>query len=444
MPTPPHIRRTTRTTRNSRTTSVTAVAAIAALSGAGLIALGAAPTAVADEPAPALVLGDIAPIDGVKPGSSFDPPVTVSNKGTEAADKVWVYYSVTRGLDYAAIPSNCQAHQVPSYDEMTEKSNVVCEFDQSVAPGGVGYVPEKPLSIKALDRALHDDLRVSVSDTHPELDENATTPVAGTAPPVKLVERQGGGKATESAVDVPVTSVNTADYQVTGAKLAGRVGDTVALKVKFTNAGPAWVLTGYEDPLVSVLVTPPAGTSVVKANGYCEPKGKAYACGVSQRWIDEGKGETYTFQLKIDKQVAGAKGSVALSDEARPFDPDKANDKAAITLDVTGGGGASGSSGSGGSSGSSGGSGGSTGGSGGSTGGSGGSSGTGGSDGGSSATGGSGSSSAGGAGSSTTGGDLATTGTSSSTLPIAAAAGAAVVAGAGILFVVRRRAQNRD
>lgn len=414
MPTPPHIRRASRHSR-------AALTAVAALSGAGLIALGTVPAAFADESAPALVIGDIAPIDGVKPGSGFDLPVTVANKGTTAAGKAWVYYSVTRGLDYAAIPSNCQAHQVPSYDEMTEKSNVVCEFDQPVEPGVV-YAPEKPLAVKALDRALHDDLRVSVWDTEPSLDEAATPPVAGTAPAVKLVERQGGGEGAESAVDVPVTSVNTADYQVTGAQLAGRVGETVPLKVTFTNAGPAWVLTKEGDPLVKVLITPPAGTSVVKPHGFCEPKGEAYECGTSQRWVNEGGGETYTFQLKIDKEVAGAKGSVALSSEARPFDPDKANDKATVTLDVTGGG----ASGSGGSTG------GSTSGSTGSTGG------DGGSDGGSSATGGSGSSSTGGNEPTTTGGDLASTG-SSSTLPIAGAAAAAVVAGTGVILVVRRR-----
>ncbi|MFC8826993.1 LAETG motif-containing sortase-dependent surface protein [Streptomyces sp. NPDC057137] len=404
MPIPPRNRGDRRISRT----------AVAALSAAGLVALcAAAPTAFADETAPGLVLGDIAPIEGVKPGSSFDPSVTVANKGTKAVDAVWVYYSVTRGLGYAEIPSNCQAHQVPSYDEMTEKSNVVCKFDQAVEPGTV-YAPEKPLAVKALPHALHDDLRVTVGDTEPGLDEAATTPVAGTAPAVKLVERAAGGEATKDAVDVPVTSVNTADYQVTGAALKGAVGDTVTLTAKFANAGPAWVLTKEGDPLVEVLITPPAGTSVAKSHGFCEAKGKALACGTSQRWVNEGGGETYTIKLKIDKQVAGAKGSVALSTEARPFDPDKANDKADITLDVTGGG-STGSSGS----------------TGGSTNGSGSSGGSGGSAGGSSST--------GGTGSTTTGGNLAATGSSSATLPIAVAAAAAVVVGAGGLVVVRRR-----
>lgn len=224
---------------------------------------------------------------------------------------------------------------------------------------------------------------------------------------------------------MPVTSVNTADYQVTGARLKGRVGDTVTMKVKFTNAGPAWVLREEGDRRFNVLVTPPAGTSVVTPHGYCDAKGAVYACGTSERWVNEGGGETYTFKLKIDKQVAGAKGSVALSTEARPFDPDKANDRADITLDVTGDGSTGGSTGT------------STGGSGTSTGNSSGGSGT--TTVGSSATGGSGSSSAGGTGPAATGGDLASTGSSEATLPLVGAATAAVGLGAGAILVARRR-----
>ncbi|MEU8986708.1 hypothetical protein AB0C98_09530 [Streptomyces sp. NPDC048558] len=393
MPMPPHNRRASR-------------AAVAVLGAAGLIALVAAPAAFGDEAAPELVIGGLEPIDGVKPGSSFDLPVTVANKGTGAAEKVWVSYSVTRGLDFAEVPSNCRAQQVPSYDEMPERWIAVCAFDQVMEPGVV-YTPEKPLRVRALARALNDELRVRVGDVDPGADENGTAPVAGTAPAVKLVEGPAGGEGSARFVDVPVISVNTADYQVTGAELKGRVGETVTMKVKFTNAGPAWVLTKEGERLVKVMITPPAGTSVVKPHGFCEVEGDAYACGTSQRSVNEGGQETYTFQLKIDKRVADAKGSVALSTEARPFDPNKANDKADITLDVAGGG-TSGSTGS------------PTTGSDGSTGGSS----TGDVD-----------------GTTTNGGTLAETG--SSTLPIAGVAAAVLVTGAGTLLIVRgRRAQS--
>ncbi|MFJ5726034.1 hypothetical protein [Streptomyces sp. NPDC093149] len=387
MPIPAHNRRA------SRAVAVT-------LSAAGLIALAAAPAAFGDETAPELVIGGIEPVNGVKPGSSFDLSATVANKGTKAAEKVWVSYGVTRGLDFAEVPSNCRTQQVRSYDEMPERWIAVCAFDQVMEPGTV-YTPERPLRVKALDRALNDELRVNVWDVDPGADENGTQPVAGTAPAVKLVEGQAGSEGTARVVNVPVSSVNTADYQVTGAALKGSVGDTVKMKVKFINAGPAWILTKQGERSVSVMITPPAGTSVVKRGQFCQAKGKAYVCGM--RSLNEGSQETYTFELKIDKRVANSKGQVALSTEARPFDPNKANDKADITLDVTGGE--------------------PTGSTGGSANVSGGSAG--------------GSSTAGDDGTTTNGGTLAETG--SSTLLITGAAAAAVATGAGMLFIVRRR-----
>ncbi|MFF8612134.1 hypothetical protein [Streptomyces sp. NPDC015350] len=396
MPIPPHHRRASR-------------AAAAALGVAGLIALATAPAAFGDETAPELVVGGVEPVKGLKPGSSFDLSATVANKGTGAAEKVWVSYGVTRGLDFAEVPSNCLTQRVPSYDEMPERTIAVCAFDQVVEPGTV-YTPEKPLRVAALDRAYNDELRVNVWDVDPGADENGTTPVAGTAPAVKLVEGQAGNEGSARVVSVPISTVNTADYQVTGAALKGSVGDTVKMKVKFTNAGPAWILTKPGDRSVSVMITPPAGTSVVKRGQFCRAEDKkTYVCGM--RSLNEGGQETYTFELKIDKRVTNAKGRVALSTEPRPFDPDKANDRADITLDVTGGG--------------------STGSTGGPADASGGSA---------DASG--GSSTAGGDGTTTNGDILAETG--SSTLPIAGAAAAAVAAGAGTLLVMRRRSRSTD
>lgn len=309
-------------------------AAAGAVGAAALITLAAAPSAVGEEPVPELVVGDTEPIDGLQPGSSFDVPVTVGNKGPGTAGKVWVSYSVTRGLDYAEMPSNCRVQHIPPYDEMLERWVAVCAFDQAVEPGAV-YTPEKPLRIKALDRALNDELRVRVGAFDPGSDENGSTPVQGTAPAVKLVGGGAGEPGSAPFVDVPVTSVNTADYRVTGAALKAAVGDTVSMTVKFTNAGPAWILTREGDRLVTVVVTPPAGTSVVKPGWFCHAEGRTYVCGVPS--VNEGSETSYTFDLRIDKQVANARGSVALSTEPRPFDPDKSNDRADITLDVMGG-----------------------------------------------------------------------------------------------------------
>lgn len=220
-----------------------------ALGAVALIALGASPAVADDDPATGLVLGKIAAIDGAKPGSDFDVPVTFTNTGTKALDKVWLSYAVTRGLSHQDLPSNCLRYDVGSYDEIPESSDAICEFDQTVEPGVV-YAPEKSLTLNATDHALYDRLRVVVEDSDNPPGDPVPDPVHGTAPAVKLVEVPDATPAAPGsaehdgwdAVDVPVTAANTADFQVSGAQLKGKVGDTVDLTVKFTNAGPGWVL----------------------------------------------------------------------------------------------------------------------------------------------------------------------------------------------------------
>ncbi len=406
-----------------------------------LIALGATPAA-AEDSAPGLVLGDIAPVDGAEPGSSFDVPASFTNTGTEALGKVWLSYRVSHGLSHTELPSNCLRWKVGGFDEMPVGDEAVCEFDQTVEPGVV-YAPEKALTVDVLDSALYDRVRVVVSAYDGAPGDDATSgPVRGTGPAIKLVERHDATPAAPGSAehedwdadDVPVTAVNTADFQVTGAQLKGRVGDTVDLKVTFTNAGPAWVYRETAGtPATKVLIKMPAGTTVTKGHGYCKPVSGSYECGTSQAWVDEGGGETYTFKLRIDKAVPGAKGSVTLGGKPRPFDDDKSNDTAAITLDVAG----SGSTGGSGSATSTGGSGSASTGGTGSTGGSGSSAGA--STGGESTT---GSSATGATDASVADGDLASTG-SGSTLPLAGAAAAAVAAGAGAVLLVRRRRAAR-
>jgi hypothetical protein len=397
-----------------------------------LIALGATPAA-AEDGAPSVALGKVSPVDGVKPGSTFETPVTFTNTGDAAADKVWLEYTVTRGLSHAELPSNCVRYTIPSYDEAPERSQAVCEFDQTIEPGKV-YAPEQAWTLKALDHALYDRLRVVVETSEPTPDENASDPVRGTGAAVKLVEKSGATPAPPSEhgdwddAEVQVTADNTADFKVSGADLKGKVGDTVDLSVKFTNAGPGWVLRDRDVAATKVRVTMPEGATVTKAHGFCDKvTAGTYECGTAQAWVDENGGQTYTFKLRIDKAVTGAEGSVALAGKSRPFDHDTSDDTAPITLDVAGKGGAS----------------------------SGGSGTAGGSGGSASATpgtgAGSGHDSSGGstgstgdtANSPTTDGNLASTG-SGATLPIAATAAAAVAAGAGAVVVARRRRAARN
>src|SRR4051812_43470466 len=80
--------------------------AVGTIGVGALITLSSAPCAVAEGSGAGLLLGTIAPIGGMQPGSTFEAPVAFENQGTQALEKVWLRYTVTQGLDYADVPSN--------------------------------------------------------------------------------------------------------------------------------------------------------------------------------------------------------------------------------------------------------------------------------------------------------------------------------------------------
>ncbi|WP_206272894.1 LAETG motif-containing sortase-dependent surface protein [Streptomyces globisporus] len=408
----------------------------AAVAAAALVALGAVPALAAD-PEPDLGVGTIAPVKGVQPGSSFSAPLTFVNKGTAEVPEVWVTYAVSPGLEADETYKNCTYYTVASHDEMPASNVASCKIDQPLKPGVV-YGTAQPVSLKALDSAFRDDLRVAIGVDEPGPgDGGATEPVPGTGDPLTLIEK---GPATdadrtnhpEPYAEADVTAANTADFALTGDERKGKVGEKVTATVKFANKGPARVQGARVQSVTTVDVRIPKGTSVVKPHGFCDAVTKThYRCGTSQSWVDVNGGESYPFVLRIDKAVGRTTGEVSFTGQERPFDRNAENDTAQIVIDTGKDEGTAGSSGSDGSSGSTGGSS-STGGSGstgststtGSTATSGGSVDTGGS-------------TTGGA-TPQTGGNLAATG-SDSTGPLTGMAAAAVAAGGAILWAVRRR-----
>ncbi|MGW4035302.1 LAETG motif-containing sortase-dependent surface protein [Streptomyces sp. NPDC004778] len=408
----------------------------AAVAAAALVALGAVPALAAD-PEPDLGVGTIAPVKGLQPGSSFSAPLTFLNKGTAEVPEVWVTYAVSPGLKADETYKNCTYYTVTSHDEMPASNVASCKIDQPLKPGVV-YGTAKPVSLKALGSAFRDDLRATIGVDEPSPgDGGASDPVPGTGDPLTLVEK---GPATdadrtnhpEAYAETDVTAANTADFALSGDEQKGKAGERVTATVKFANKGPARVQGTRDQSVTTVDIHIPKGTSVVKPHGFCDAVTKThYRCGTSQSWVDVNGGESYPFVLRIDKAVGRTTGEVSFTGQERPFDRNAENDTAQIVIDTGKDEGTAASSGSGGSSGSTGGS--------SSTGGSG-------STGSTSTTGGPGTSggSADTGGSTTggatpqTGGNLAATG-SDSTGPLIGMAAAAVAAGGGIVWAVRRR-----
>ncbi|MGW4836149.1 LAETG motif-containing sortase-dependent surface protein [Streptomyces globisporus] len=407
-----------------------------AVAAAALVALGAVPALAAD-PEPDLGVGTIVPVKGVQPGSAFSAPLTFLNKGTEEVSGVWVTYAVSPGLKADETYKNCTYYTIGSSDEMPASNVASCKIDQPLKPGVV-YGTAKPVSLKALDSAFRDDLRATIGVDEPSPgDGGATDPVPGTGDSLTLVEKAPATDADrknhpEAYAETDVTAANTADFALTGDEQKGEVGKKVTATVKFANKGPARVQGTRGESVTTVDIRIPKGTSVVKPHGFCDAVTKThYRCGTSQSWVDVNGGESYPFVLRVDKAVGRTTGEVSFTGQGRPFDRNAENDTAQIVIDTGKDEGTAGSSGSGGSSGSTGGSS-STG----STGSTGSTSTTGstGTSGGSADT---GNSTTGGA-TPQTGGNLAATG-SDSTGPLIGMAAAAVAAGGGILWAVRRR-----
>ncbi|MFG2959595.1 hypothetical protein ACGF5O_38465 [Streptomyces sp. NPDC048291] len=333
--------------------------AVGAFGALCLVAPGATPAAPAvaasaDDPSAGVVLGRMASVDGVEPGGTVQVPAGFTNTGTEALRKVWLTYTLSHGLahpDRAELPSNCTYTTITVVDGQSDRTEVICEFDQTVRPGVV-YAPGRQLTFPVRGSALYEVVGVKAEIAgYPYAGDNFTPEVHGTAPAVELAERPDAtpapaGSAENSrwdAADVPVTAVNTADFRVTGARLQGGVGDTVPLTVSFTDAGPGWVQRRDRAAAARIVVRMPSGTTVAKADPYCRRTGPGeYVCGVDFPWVEEGYERSYAFRLRIDKAVSGARGSVGLTSASRPFDTDTGNDEAGIRLDVTGAAGSSG------------------------------------------------------------------------------------------------------
>ena len=324
--------------RRTARRSCGAVGALGVLGALALTGLGAAPAGAADA-GPGLVLGEITPSVGLDPHDVFGVQVPFTNTGSAALDKVWIAYNLSHGLGPAAeLPVNCERYDIRGDDGGPTTSVVQCEFDQTIEPG-VLYAPMETLGLRALDSALYDRVGVQVANRAPGPGDDTTPPVRGTAPAEPLVEVPGTPAPPGSAENedwdsatVEVTARNTADFRAVGARLKGRVGDTVTFKVGLTNAGPAWVWGNPRHRLAHFRVTLPQGTTVTHA--FCvKLKARTYDCPTGTNWLYENDGDTYDFTLRIDRAVPGARGSVTITGQARPFDHVKSDDTAPILLD---------------------------------------------------------------------------------------------------------------
>ncbi|GGU35418.1 peptidase [Streptomyces lavendofoliae] len=405
---------------------------------------------------PDLVMHPLALDHQIEPGRVQNAPLTFTNAGTADAEGVRLTLTTSHGLDYTRRYANCD------YTGTRDRTRAVCDFPGTFEAGAT-YTLAEPIGLKAGSHAYREIFTHRVEERG-----DARKAPKGAGPELTLRKTRATPRAADldpldNGQEFDLLATNTAGFTAYGDTLAAEAGGTVEATVGFRNRGPAWIANLRSgDPVATVDVTVPAGATVTGKPARCEPRtatggyrkeplgAPRYFCDTPIR-VFEDEDFALPFELRIDRVVPGAEGTVtvrgqALAHPALAFDPEAADNTARLVLNpegtgsATSGGTTTGSATSGPAT---------TGGptAGGTTGGTttGGTTATGGTATGSAATGGS----TAGAGTSAgaTGGSATTAGTAgglastgSLALPVAAGAVALVAAGAAVLAVARRRA----
>lgn len=257
--------------------------AFAAVAAIAAIPAFAAPGAHAEEAGPALVISTL-PRTTPKPGEVYDESVTITNKGTAAADGVAFRIRLTRGLDFPEPVAGCTYSTVE--DQVRQ---ALCELDTVIEPGASVTTPVR---FKVLPKALMEAVEYGTGPT-------------GEAP---------DGGFDDSYRRLVLTADNTADLVAVGDDTDALAGGEQSFTARLRNDGPGWIQSQDSDDGPGLLVQIPPGTVALGVPKDCAPfeidgprppaLGKPeYVCWPADHTIEVGQSLLYTFMLKIDKSA---------------------------------------------------------------------------------------------------------------------------------------------
>ncbi|EST32931.1 hypothetical protein N566_19725 [Streptomycetaceae bacterium MP113-05] len=282
--------------------------------------------------------------DGFAAGDVFKPRMAFRNVGGVAAEGVALRFSGSRGLTFPQKFSNC-TYATENDDNLIRMRHVaVCTFEGTYEPGAA-YRVATPVKVKAADFALRDVFAYRFAALDPSEAgalRGEGTYKKGGGKELTLKQVQGGGPYVEYAeVDLPTS--NTYDLDLVGDRVSGAEGETVTAKVALHNRGPAWIgsLRSGGEPL-GFTVDIPEGATVATAPDGCnkfnqdgETTPRTYLCWADTPLLEDTVRE-FSFALRIDEVVEGAKGVAALPKWEDPAEADPSNDDGWIVLNGTG------------------------------------------------------------------------------------------------------------
>jgi hypothetical protein len=262
-------------------------------------------------------------------GERFDATMSVTNNGDTAVDGVSVLFDTLWAHEDVEQYSNCE------YDGGLVRA---CLFDQTLEPGG-SYRLVVPFRVRADTRAPS---RQDATFKWQAASEHVKAGTPGTGPALRLQEGERIGSADDpnwQEFTVNVTGNQNADLVAIGGTAAGWVGAVVEAEVGVRNDGPATLdFSRSGTAPARVVVTPPAGTSIVEADGCYRFTSTAATCGTEYR-LKVGEVKTWKLGLRIDRSVPGAAGSVVVNSECTCDgyfgDTDKSNNNTALTVSAS-------------------------------------------------------------------------------------------------------------
>ncbi|MFJ8859326.1 hypothetical protein ACIRD8_12900 [Streptomyces sp. NPDC102451] len=273
-------------------------------------------------------------VSGVEPGRPASLTPEFANHTPFAADRgVALRIDAADGLTLRTRHSNC-------YYGGPSPTSAWCVFPTKAAPGAA-YRTSAPLAYVAGEKELSGTLSYSWSSA-PARPAGHT--VRGTGAPITLV-RAADGRFDGVNGTVRVDTTVQADHRPVTGTVRGRVGDTVEVRLGARDLGPGKLLGDGVKGRFEVV--PPEGTTVTSVpysfedndrKWGCEQPtrpGGAYVCdlgGEAFSWAGPDGTSTIVFHVRIDRQVAGAQGTIRTYS---PYDRTPGNDTAVIPLDAS-------------------------------------------------------------------------------------------------------------
>lgn len=273
----------------------------------------------------------------VKPGATAPLVFVFINNGDQTVQDIAWKVSLPRFTSFAASgnPDFCK------YNE--QRTTATCRIRGAmIAPQGGTLAFADPMIVRVAGDAPGP---VSLSGgiigaagaaEAPSVSALAAARANEAAAPGEIVTRSGNDPdndldtdPSDNAATFSVhTAANPADLAVTAGSGSGAVGATVNIAVKVANKGPA------SSPGTTVLVSAPSGTELVDMPTGCEfeTAGKVARC---QGPVEAGEESTGTFAFRILSSPVGTDGKAEISGTLD--DPDESNNKATITITISGG-----------------------------------------------------------------------------------------------------------